>query len=96
MSKLTRRGFLGKSTAGAATLGALLAMPGLADARETSAPPALKLTRQELEGPIVLHVRNLSSAEVALLIGTREIVYHDRDLVKRLVKATRHASHRAS
>jgi hypothetical protein len=95
MTKLTRRGFLGKSTASAATLGALLAMPGLADARETPTTPALNLTREELDGPIVLHVRNLSSGEVALLAGTRELVYHDRDLVKRLVKATRQAPHHA-
>ena len=95
MTKLTRRGFLGKSTAGAATLGALLAMPGIVDAQETSAPPGLSLTRQELEGPIVLHVRDLSSGKVAILVGTREIEYHDRALVKRLAKATPHASHRA-
>lgn len=90
MTKLTRRGFLGKSTAGAATLGALLAMPGLADAHEASTIPNLKLTREELEGPVVLHVRNLSSGEVAVLFGTRELVYHDRALVKRLVKAVQH------
>jgi hypothetical protein len=43
----------------------------------------------------VLHVRNLSTGEVAILVGTREIVYHDPELIKRLVKATRRSSRRA-
>src|SRR5947209_20354149 len=77
MAKLTRRGFLGKSSAGAATLGALLAVPGLTEAVEAASGPTHHLTKAELAGPIVAHVRDLSTGEIAILVGTREIVYRD-------------------
>ena len=89
MVKLTRRGFLGKSTIGAATIGALLTAPGLAEITQASTGLGHKLTREELEGPIVAHVRNLSTGEIAIMVGTREIVYHDPQFVKRLAKAVR-------
>jgi hypothetical protein len=37
---------------------------------------------------MVTYVRNLAKGEVGILVGEREIVYHDTDLVKRLLKAT--------
>jgi hypothetical protein len=97
MTKLTRRGFLGKTSAGAATIGALLALPGLAEA----APAAprnedLGLTKEELAGPVVVHVRNLASGELALLVGTREIIFHDREFVTRLGRAVRRSPARSS
>jgi hypothetical protein len=89
MTKVSRRGFLGQTSAGAATIGALLAMPGLADVSHAAGIPREDLTRAELEGPIVARVKNLNTGEIAIMVGTREIVYHDRQFVKRLVKAMR-------
>ena len=89
MAKLTRRGFLKKTTVGAAAVGALIAVPGLAKVPEASAAPAMDLSPAELSGPLVAHVRNLSTGEIALMVGTREIVYHDRKLAARLVRAAR-------
>jgi hypothetical protein len=97
MSKLSRRGFLGKTSAGAATVGALMVMPGLAEA--ASGPPRptnLGLTKSELEGPVMVQVRNLTTGELAILVGEREIVFHDREFVTRLGKAARSATSSAS
>jgi hypothetical protein len=82
MAKLTRRGFVKKSSVGAATLGALVAVPRLA---EVEAAPQPHVTGQH--EPLLAHVRNRATGEIALLVGTREVVIHDRELVMRLVKA---------
>lgn len=89
MSKLTRRGFLGATTAGAAAVGTLMVAPGLTGVADASTGPGLELSRAELAGPLVAHVRNVSTGEVALMVGTREVVYHDRKLVARLLRAAR-------
>lgn len=89
MAKVTRRRFLGATTAGAAAVGTLIAAPGLTNVADASAPSPITLSREELAGPLVAHVRNLSTGEIALMVGTREIVYHDRKLVARLLRATR-------
>jgi hypothetical protein len=86
MAQLTRHTFIKKTSAGAATLGAAAAVPGLASAHTIpGAHPATAAAR--LQGPLVAHVRNAATGEVALLVGTREIIVHDHDLVKRLIKA---------
>lgn len=90
MTKLSRRGFLGKTSAGAATLGALLALPGLAEA--ATEVPHHALTKEELAGPVVVQVRNLATGELALLVGTREIVFHDRAFVRHLREAAQRSS----
>jgi hypothetical protein len=87
MSKLTRKGFLGKTSMGAAAIGAIVSVPGLAHVTEADAAPEFKLRREELESPLVAHVRNLKTGEIAVMVGTREIVYRDPQFVKRLLKA---------
>jgi hypothetical protein len=89
MAMLTRRGFIQKTSLGAATVGALITVPGLAHVPEAFAAPDSKVSPGKLSGSLVAHVRNVSTGEIALMVGTREIVYHDRALVARLVKAAR-------
>ena len=84
MAKLTRRGFIKKTSIGAATLGALGAVPGLAEVEAAPQPHAAGQHE-----PLLAHVRNRATGEIALLVGTREVVIHDRELVMRLVKAAR-------
>ena len=91
MAKLTRRAFLTQTTAGAATIGVLTTVPGIAaisDAPEAPAPET-ELSTAELTGPVMVHVRDLATGEVSLLSGTREIIYRDAALVARLVRAAR-------
>ena len=87
MAKVTRRGFLG-TTAAPAAVGAMMATPGLSDVAEAASQPKLELTKQELAGPLVAHVRNVTTGEIALFVGTREIVFHNRRLVTRLLRAS--------
>jgi len=88
VTKMTRGSFLGKTAAATATLGALLAMPGVSDAA-LPAPSSFGLTKEELAGPVVVHVRDFATGEMAILAGTREIVFRDREFVNRLRRAVR-------
>lgn len=38
-------------------------------------------------GPVVAHVRDLSTGEIALMVGEREFIYRDPELVARLLNA---------
>jgi hypothetical protein len=87
MAKLTRRGFIKKTSVGAATFGALVTVPGLAEVDAASRPHAARGLAAEHHAPLLAHVRNRATGEIALLVGTREVVIHDRELVKRLMKA---------
>ena len=87
MAKLTRRGFIKKTSAGAATLGALVAVPGLAEVETAPEAHAAGRPAAGQHEPLIAHVRNRATGEIALLVGTREIVIRDRALVMRLVKA---------
>jgi hypothetical protein len=37
--------------------------------------------------PMVAYVSNASRGEISLLVGDREVTYHDSDMVRRLIKA---------
>ena len=87
MAKLTRHGFIKKTSVGAATLGALVAVPGLAEVEAAPPPHAAGGLAPGHHEPLLAHVRNRATGEIALLVGTREVVIHDRELVMRLVKA---------
>lgn len=85
MPTFTRRGLIKQSSLGAATAGALLAVPGLASGPAEAAAAASVALPTE---PMAAYVRNAASGEVSLLIGRREIVIHDPELVRRLAQAT--------
>jgi hypothetical protein len=87
MSEPTRRTFLIASGAGAAAVGMVAATPGAA-AAQTPAPAKLPQDATDL----VVHVADPGSGMLTLLVGEREVVVHDRDLVARLAQhATREA-----
>jgi hypothetical protein len=87
MTTVTRRGFIERASMGAAAAGALIAVPGLTKVTEASAAPALKLPHSALAGPVVAHVRDFKTGEIAVMVGTREVVYRDPEFVARLLKA---------
>jgi hypothetical protein len=45
-----------------------------------------------LAGPMLVHIRDLATAEVAMMVGTQELVYRDPELVSRLVRTAVSAS----
>lgn len=62
--------------------------PSAADnIRTTSAnTPVIAMDGVTLAGPMVVHVRDVVSGELSMMIGTQELIYRDPDLVSRLVK----------
>ena len=87
MAKLTRRDLIKQMSAGAAALGALAAVPGLAGAQGAPEAHAAGLSSTDRDGPVVAYVRDVAAGEIGLLVGTREIIVRDRELVQRLLKA---------
>lgn len=89
MAEVTRRGFIKKTSAGAAALGAMAAVPGLTVAHAAAGVQGSGLTAAELREPLVAHVRNVATGEIAVLVGEREIIIQDRELAARLARAAR-------
>ena len=94
MAKLTRRGFIGQTTASVATIGILASVPTLAAAPEmtdvvASDTAAAELSTTTFSEALVAHVSDLASGEVTIMSGTKEFILRDTDLVMRLLKAVR-------
>jgi 3-hydroxyisobutyrate dehydrogenase-like beta-hydroxyacid dehydrogenase len=81
MNSSSRRRFLGVAGAGAAVVGLTAAAPGVAFASPTAR------SRHSADEPVVAYVGDAGSGELTLLVGEREVVVHDRDLVNRLLNA---------
>jgi hypothetical protein len=41
--------------------------------------------------PLIAHVRDFSTGEIGLMIGTREVIYRDRELAHHLMRTARQA-----
>ena len=89
MAEVTRRGFIKKTSVGAAALGTLAVVPGMTAAHAAAGHPASGLTAEELREPLVAHVRNVATGEIAVLVGEREVIIQDRELAARLARAAR-------
>jgi len=81
MSDTSRRRFLGVAGAGAAVAGATAVLPNAATAHQSS-----RGSNRATES-LVAHVADPASDTLTLLVGEREVVVHDRDLVNRLLDA---------
>jgi hypothetical protein len=78
MQDTSRRRFLGATGAGAAVVAVA---PTAAFARETIRG------RNGATEPVVAYVSDAGSDELTLMVGEREVVVHDRDLVARILNA---------
>ena len=87
MANLTRRGFFRQTTVTAAAVGAMAGVPGLTMFLDSPEDPATEISPGAIAGPLVAHIRDATTGEISLLVGTREIVMRDSELVARLVKA---------
>jgi hypothetical protein len=86
MLELTRRSFLTHASiglAGGTLVGGLTGLPGLA------ALPlggmALPARAAEPVQGLIAHVRNVATGEIAVMVGTREVIHRDRALAVRLL-----------
>jgi hypothetical protein len=91
MQPVSRRSFLATSSAGAlgvagaATIGPLASAAGASD-HDDSEPSAHQLAHN---GPALLQVRNAAKGEVELLVDERSIVFTDKRLVARMLRASK-------
>jgi hypothetical protein len=94
MSEISRRSFLKQGGASAAAAGALVAVPKSLSRRSKEAEPA-KLTarttrsavKAKADHHLVVHVPDTGKGELRVMVGDREIVIHDREIVARLARA---------
>ena len=102
MPDVTRRGFLaqvsvaaGVGIAGGLGLHKLLPTAGLAPL-QSPAPatmaavagvPTLGMGSITQAGPMLVHIRDLARSEISVMVDTRELVFHDPELVSRLAQA---------
>lgn len=88
MVEHSRRNFLQRAGFGAVAVGAATVAPGLFTGTGRAGDvPTAAAADPILEESLLAHVRDAGTGEIALLIGSREVVCHDRDLVARLIRA---------
>jgi|HubBroStandDraft_6_1064221.scaffolds.fasta_scaffold1712532_1 hypothetical protein len=88
MKDLTRRRFLTRSSVGVAFAGALAVVPFMAGAmKHPGASPMLASGSATTAGPLVAHVRDFATGEIAFLVGSRRFIVRDPDLAVRLHSA---------
>lgn len=81
MTDSTRRGFLAMAGAGTVAVG----VAALAPAASASTPT--RGGAVAVSGPVVAYIHDVSKGELAVMIGEREVIVHDPDLVNRLAQA---------
>jgi hypothetical protein len=89
MSDSTRRGFLALAGAGAAAVGAAAVVSVTTGDRPIADRIADRLAEQpqDVSGPLVAWVGDVSKSEITLMAGDHEVVLTDADLVGRLTRA---------
>lgn len=89
MAKVTRRAFLSTTVGAAGGVAAmgLIAGPGtLVEAAQNVADASDGAVAGE---PMTAYVRDASTGEIAVMVGHREVITKDPQLVRRLQRATR-------
>ena len=100
MAGVSRRTFLGRGSMAVAAAGVLSSIPGLSgllSAGEAEAPAAdgaiagagADVGAADLSEPLVAHVRDLSTGEISLFNGTREVIVRNPQLASQLARAAR-------
>ena len=100
MAQVSRRSFLRNSGLAVACAGVMSQMPllsSLVGAGEADGPAAADAATAgtdegaaSLTEPLVAHVRDLSTGEMSIFNGTREVVFNDPQLAARLFRAAGH------
>jgi hypothetical protein len=85
MSETNRRNFLAAAGAGAAAVGTVAVTAGTA--RATEARRKTQLTKNGARETVVAYVKDHRSSELRLMVGEREVIVNDRDLVTRILNA---------
>jgi hypothetical protein len=99
MPEVSRRLFLrnsGLALAGAGVMSQIPFLSGLVGASEADAPAAVDSATAgadegaaSLSEPLVAHIRDLSTGEIGIFNGTREVIVNDPQMAARLFHAAR-------
>ena len=90
MRQISRRALLTRGSMGAAGAIGVLAMPNVAMAAVGSGEPELTEAERELAAQsFVVHLRDVTTGEFELLLGEESIVFTDRTLVAKMLRAAR-------
>jgi hypothetical protein len=98
MAEFSRRTFLVRGSVAAAAAGLAVALPGVPavfTAAESEAPEATgevaSATEEAgiLSQPLVAHIKDLGTGEMALFMGDSEVSFKDPQLANRLFRAAR-------
>ena len=91
MEDMSRRGFLAKTGTGLAAAGMLAAAPvsflkepKLSIPKSTEVEPTSESVSTSTD-TLVVHIPNPRSGEIRYMMGTQEVVRHDRALVSRIL-----------
>ena len=92
MEPLTRRSFLTHSAVGAVGVLGVAGIPGAASAVAGGGDREGELAAAEIEAlarPVVVQVRDVATGEVEILVGDRSVVFTDKRLVAKVLRAAR-------
>ncbi|MGD9959164.1 hypothetical protein [Nocardioides sp.] len=85
MSETNRRKFLAVAGAGAAA--GTVGLTGLATPAAAAAPGDTKRKPGSAQETVVAYVKDHRSSKLRLMVGDREVIVHDADLVNRILNA---------
>ncbi|MFI5707031.1 twin-arginine translocation signal domain-containing protein [Kribbella sp. NPDC051620] len=88
MSDATRRGFLVFAGAGTAAAVGAVAVPKIFGDESADAAPQLAAADLANAESFVVHVKDVKSGELTILVGEREVSIIDRELAGRLAGVT--------
>jgi hypothetical protein len=91
MTQVSRRRFLVHGSIGAALAGALAVVPGLGAALKLPAA-ARGGAGKSSAGPLIAHVRDLSTGEISLMVGEKHVIQRDVELAAQLYDAAQQES----
>lgn len=86
MNGMSRRAFLRSAAGGAAGAAAAAALPGAVAVASSAQFDEHDRTPRE---PVVAYIDTSRGPEVRVMVGEREILHRDPDLVRRLLRAAR-------
>lgn len=91
MSEVTRRTFIKQVSAGAAGVAAVgaMGMPSAGARTRSASANSHEAAADTGTEPVMAFVHDRRKGEVTLLVGHREIVHRDPELVRRLLHAAR-------
>jgi len=87
LASLSRRGFLGAASMGAAGIGLATSIPGMSLLSDSEEVAPGEVPAAAMAEPLVVQVRDFASGELSIMSGLKEVVVKDPQIVMRLLKS---------